>query len=275
MVSNIIQSEDERCPHCGRPIQYGHVEALGTVSNIRLECECISEKKAAEREKSIKEGRERLRLRMRREVGLSKRAIDQRFRNFIPKEGQNEALEKAKAFAKGYINQKNDGNGLLLIGGVGSGKTHLAAAIVNAIIDHFHISDDRAEEAGRYGDCGLVVSNFHWADIEFIGAVSLMERLRSSYDSNENTCDIIEQYQKTALLVLDDIGAEKPSDWTRERLFDIIDYRYNEYLPVVITTNSDIKEMRTKLGDRICDRIRSMCDICTVTAKSQRKTAKS
>ena len=75
------------------------------------------------------------------------------------------------------------------------------------------------------------------------------------------------------LLVLDDLGAEKSSEWTKSVLFEIIDYRYNEMLPILITTNCPPKELKAKIGDRSYDRIREMCALVPVTAESQRKTA--
>jgi len=76
------------------------------------------------------------------------------------------------------------------------------------------------------------------------------------------------------VLALDDMGAEKPTEWVNERLFEIIDYRYNEYLPVIASTNATPAELKTQIGERSFDRLREMCVFVAVTAKSQRVTAK-
>lgn len=261
-------SETEKCQYCGKPIVYGHVEMMGCEYDAPLECPCVTEKQERERADRIRVGREAIRSELRRRAGLSKRAVQQRFRNYRADEGQKEAFQAARQFAKEYIEGKNDGTGLLLIGGVGSGKSHLAAAIINAVVDYIQIPDRSAENSSD-GVCYGTPNS----DAYFVGSVSLLEQLRSSYDSDGGTGQIMEQCQKAGLLVLDDVGAEKTTDWARERLFEIIDYRYNDCAPVVITTNSSIGELRQKLGDRICDRIRSMCKTYTVTSKSHRQTA--
>jgi|GEM_PF-299796 len=262
-------SDTEKCRYCGKPIVYGHVEMMGCEYDMPLECPCVTEKRERERAGRILAGREAIRSELRRRAGLSKRAVQQRFRNYQADEGQKEAFQAARQFAKEYIERKNDGTGLLLIGGVGSGKSHLAAAIINAVVDYIQIPDSSAEHSSDGLFCGLLP----YCDAYFVGTVPLLEQLRSSYDSDGGTRQIMEQCQKAGLLVLDDVGAEKTTDWARERLFEIIDYRYNDCAPVVITTNSNINELRQKLGDRICDRIRSMCKTYTVTSKSHRQTA--
>lgn len=129
-------SETEKCQYCGKPIVYGHVEMMGCEYDAPLECPCVTEKQERERADRIRVGREAIRSELRRRAGLSKRAVQQRFRNYRADEGQKEAFQAARQFAKEYIEGKNDGTGLLLIGGVGSGKSHLAAAIINAVVDY-------------------------------------------------------------------------------------------------------------------------------------------
>lgn len=269
--SYTYESETERCPKCGRPILYGHTEVMGNTFESRLECPCVTERKERERAELLPVGRIQAREYRGRAAGLSKRSRSQRFRNYSPEEGQKEAFEGARAFAKAFIEDKNDGTGLLLIGGVGSGKSHLAAAVVNAVLDYIPIPDSEAEDAYNLG----YPVGARLYGVRFVPTVGLLEEIRASYDNDENTQELMQQYKTAKLLVLDDLGAERPTEWVRERLFDIIDYRYNECLPVVITSNANIPELRQHLGDRLCDRIRSMCKTFTVTAGSRRPTGDS
>jgi DNA replication protein DnaC len=75
------------------------------------------------------------------------------------------------------------------------------------------------------------------------------------------------------LLVLDDLGAEKTTEWVQSVIYEIIDHRYNEYLPLIITTNLKAGELAEKLGSRTADRIRSFCKLVMLNLKSQRPTA--
>ena len=83
----------------------------------------------------------------------------------------------------------------------------------------------------------------------------------------------IEQDKDVELLILDDMGAEKTSDWVCSVLFEIIDHRYNACLPLLVTTNCVPEELKKQIGARNFDRLREMCSLVSVTAKSQRPTA--
>ena len=73
------------------------------------------------------------------------------------------------------------------------------------------------------------------------------------------------------LLVLDDAGAEKWTEWTEPTLYTIIDERYSYCKPLIITTNSTLDELEKKIGDRAMDRVLEMCEIVENTGESYRK----
>ncbi len=94
--------------------------------------------------------------------------------------------------------------------------------------------------------------------------IELMEALK---EENQN----MTIYKKAKILVIDDLGAARNTEWASERLLEIIDYRYNQLLPVIFTTNLTPKDLKEKINNRIFDRLVEMCDFVSITAQSQRK----
>jgi len=92
---------------------------------------------------------------------------------------------------------------------------------------------------------------------EYINIPTLLSHLRTNL---HNESSIIEQYQKCKLLVLDDFGAEKMTDWSYQVLYLIISYRYDEMLPTIYTSNLNLQELANKLeDDRLPSRILQDC----------------
>jgi len=133
------------------------------------------------------------------------------------------AFNRARQYASGL-------EGWLLIqGGYGCGKTHLAAAIAN-----FAVS--------------MGVATL------FLTVPDLLDTLRFSYDSEDTTFEErFEEIRDAALLVLDDFGTQNATAWAREKLFQIINYRYINKLPLVVTTNLDLDEIEARIRSRLAD----------------------
>jgi DNA replication protein DnaC len=129
--------------------------------------------------------------------------------------------------------------GLMFLGPVGTGKTHLAACVVNAFLDQLK-------------------------RVTFGGVVDLLGRIRRSYgeEAQEEEWEIIDELTTAPLLVLDDLGKERVKDWVEEILFRIIDVRYGEKRPLVITTNfspQDLEKRYPEKGYAIVSRLAEMC----------------
>ena len=119
---------------------------------------------------------------------------------------------------------------LVLSGNHGSGKTHLAVAIANHRLDH-----------GR--------------PAIFIVVPDLLDRLRATFSPTSDITydELFETCRETELLILDDLGAQSSTPWAQEKLYQIINERYNRRLPTVITSNLRLDDMEMRLRSRIGD----------------------
>jgi DNA replication protein DnaC len=153
---------------------------------------------------------------------------DLSFESFDPEiQGMNEAYEAALAFA-----QEPGHNWLFLSGPCGVGKTHLAVAIA------------------RYA------MEWHRMTVYFAVVPDLLDHLRSTFDPSSGTAydDRFSTIRNAPLLVLDDLGTENATPWAKEKLYQIINHRYIEQMPTVITTNVDLGA-KGKIDERIYSRI--------------------
>jgi DNA replication protein DnaC len=136
----------------------------------------------------------------------------------------HEAYDRCRRFA-------DDPEGwLVLLGGYGCGKTHLAAAIANQVV-----------ALGRR--------------VLFLVVPDLLDYLRSAYapSSDVGLDDRMETIRNVPLLILDDLGAHHSTPWAQEKLFQIINHRYNNRLPTVITTNQRLEELDPRITSRLVD----------------------
>ncbi|CAN5366877.1 ATP-binding protein [soil metagenome] len=127
---------------------------------------------------------------------------------------------------------------VLFKGSIGSGKTHLAIAIALEIIRR------------------------HDTPVLFMVVPDLLDHLRSTFDPNSGTGydERFEQVRTSPILILDDLGTENATPWAREKLYQIFNYRYNERLPIIVTTNAELRPGaggRASSSNTIDERIRS------------------
>ncbi len=174
---------------------------------------------------------------MLRYIGIPKMYVNCGFENF---EGNEPLIEELKAMATGE-------RSLILRGNTGCGKTHLAIAMLK-------LSPD-------------------WKD-RFVTVPDLLLKIRGSFNGGDvREEEIIDTYSWARLLVLDDLGAEKTTDFTVDRLHLILDRRIREGLKTIITTNLTQDQIEKTFGARIASRLASMESI-KVNMPDRRKVRK-
>ena len=139
---------------------------------------------------------------------------------------------------------------MFLTGTVGTGKTHLIAGIIDWL-------------------ARLYKRKFDGYMIYYYSSTGLLNEIKNSYE--DKTSDkIISEIKNCALLIIDDFGAEKTTDWVLETYFEIIDFRYSNLKPTIIATNLTDKEIKEKLSERIMSRIYECCKGIKLTGKDYR-----
>jgi len=255
-----LRLDDKICPHCGRELQAEWVEfppALQKKYDKPGEwyyhpCTPECEKKNDQREWEIARRDSRVAT-LRERSGLSKRLKGYTLANFDHQ--VSKSTEKAFAKVMDYImNWKENqeaGRGLYFCGGVGTGKTHLAVAVMNELIQTKRVPS------------------------LFVTVPELLDNLRGAYnDPGRNLDEWMDAVKNADLLLLDDLGSERPTEWVQERLFVIINHRYRESLPTVFTSNIGPENLPAQLGERTASRIIAMCEGVELAGDDYRETVR-
>ena len=157
---------------------------------------------------------------------------------------KSQVSKTARRYVEKWEEVKNKNIGIILTGGVGTGKTFYAGCIANAIIDK-----------------GFSVQMFSLSDI-----------INADFDDKK---ELLADVERVSLLVLDDIGTERQTSYGYEIVEQVIDTRYQVRKPIIVTTNLSMDKIRTALDiqqTRMYDRILEMCPIqIAVTGKSKRQ----
>jgi len=172
------------------------------------------------------------------------------FENFIASnEGQTKALATAKAYADSWEQMQDRGSGLIFSGKAGTGKTHLACAIANAVID-------------------LAIP------AKFTTVTNMMRAIKETYskDSDDSESKVLQRLSDVPLLVLDEAGMDYGTDFNKTLLFEVLNSRYENVNPTIILTNLDATALKEYLGERVVDRMRDGGGkLVTFNWESQRK----
>jgi DNA replication protein DnaC len=140
------------------------------------------------------------------------------------------------------------GPSLLILGAVGTGKTYQAYGLVKWLFEQDLFRTIEITSA-----------------VEWYAAL----RPRSGVDSEA----VFERYANTDLLMIDDLGTGKNSEWCEEQNFRLVDYRYNRQLTTIFTSNTPPRELGERLGARTASRLTQMCDHVVIKGQDRRRAA--
>ena len=171
----------------------------------------------------------------------------------------NDSLKRAVTYANSVVaefpvRRTERDRGLLLIGLPGVGKTHLAVAMLKECI--------------HKGGTGL-----------FYTTIDLMAALRSTYSGQDSTTEsaVLRDVTEADIVVLDEMGRERVSDWRDEMLHLIVNARYSNRRPTIFTTNYDVADiddpdaLQVRVGVRIYSRLQEMCELMHLDAADYRE----
>lgn len=204
---------------------FGNQVLLWKPTPRRCSCEKASaywkeyDRKEAERKRAEEEAERNRQMRERIErllgqSGIKKRFQQRTFPNFkCDTPGRKKCYDIAKEYADNFPIHREIGDGLYIEGPNGTGKTHLAAAIALQLIEQ-----------------GIPVICKTSSDL-------LMDIRRSYDDSSMNEVQILDIYKRVDLLIIDDLGKEQCSDWSMSTLYSILNDRYEDMKPTIVTTN--------------------------------------
>ena len=266
LISDIVIDTDDKihkqCKFCGKLLGIKDYMALyenNFIENIATaysRCNCEEANKIwkqydeiIEKEK-LKEFNLKQIDKLFKNNNLGKRQLNSTFKNYKKTDKNKKAYENVKKYTNKLINGETN-MGLFITGTYGVGKTYLASCIANETIKN-NIT------------------------VIFGTLIQLLDFIKDTYkDYNTSDKEYLDLYSSIDLLIIDDLGKEKPTEWVLEKLFLIVNNRYNNYLPIVITTNYNRNQLRERLCinknysivDSIISRLYEMC--CGIEIKDE------
>lgn len=231
------------CHKCNTPKQV-RIEIFGQIRTPKCLCKCAAEQRDREAEEIKRLERER-RIKEKRRIGFA----DSDLINctFALDDKSNEKLSTvALKYVEDFQEMRERGKGLLFFGPVGTGKTFIAAAIANALIDKGY---------------SCLVTNF----------ARLVNTIQGMYTGKQEYIDSLNSFD---LLIIDDLAAERDTEYMNETVQMIVDNRYRAGLPLIVTTNLTSDELKNPADikkQRTYSRLLEMCIPLEVDGKDRRK----
>lgn len=233
--------ENDGLIHCGKCHEAKqtviHVELPGWENRmVRRACSCDRKIQAEEdRRRKAREDMEKV-TRLRNLSLMDEKVRDSTFSTFQTTQENARALKLCRRYVEAFDTMIEKNQGLLFWGNPGTGKTFAAACIANYLLDNMR---------------PVVMTSF-------VKLISELQKQRG--DEDEET--IISRLNQASLLIIDDLGAERSTDYALEKVYNVIDSRYRVKKPMLLTTNLSLKEMQSTTDiryARIYDRVFEVC----------------
>lgn len=225
-----------------------------SIKQKQLEMKRLEEEAKRQREEEALKKRQQEIDRLFNMSKLGERFKKRTFDTFIVDEENNKAYETAKRFVNNFEGAKAEGYGIVFSGTCGSGKTHIACSI------------------------GIELLN-KGIPVIYGTAITLLGKIKDTYSSNGKESDLLDLYSNVELLIIDDLGKENPSEWVVEKLYYIINQRYENLKPTIITSNFDLSSLADRLtvknnkstAEAIISRLSEMCVGVDMNFKDHRR----
>ena len=213
---------------------------------VHCMCKCERDKVAAEEETRKKEEKMRW-IREMKAAGLQDPMLKEY--TFGNDRGDNPVMKKAQMYVKNWKNFYSENIGLLLVGPVGTGKTFFAGCVANALLDQA---------------VPVLMTNFS----------KILNSLGGMFSEDRNK--YINSLSEFDLLIIDDLGIERTTDFALEQVYSVVDARYRSGKPMIFTTNLSVNDMKNAAAEdiryaRIYDRILEVCQPVLFSGKNYRR----
>lgn len=265
--------EPKTCRYCGKTLYHEGIWYAGVIyiwQKYPQRCDCPSAqeywrrkdekdrvKKLTEEEEAERKRRAERMQGLMDESGMKRRFMNRTFETYKTDTPEREkAYNVSRSYAENFDAAFKRGNGLYIMGGNGTGKTHLAAAIAIDLM--------RRE-----------------IPVIFRNSVTLMQELRDKLDHpDESIHGFYRSLREADLLIIDDLGKERCTEWTMSELYGIVNDRYEDMRPTIITTNYSPDNLAAALipsgGDRtkidaVVSRLRESCAVIVLDGEDYRK----
>jgi len=240
------------CKVCGekkeKVVEFPRFDGSGKTEKrtVRLKCRCEREEEEAYKRKLEHQEEQRNIDKLKNLSLIDAKLKNARFNTYSVTKENERVLKIARNYVHQFSSMYKNNQGLMFWGGVGTGKSFTAAVIANELLER---------------QCSVIMTSF----------VKLLDEMGSNERTND---DYIKRLNSAKLLVIDDLGVERSTNYALEKVYDIIDSRYRNGQPVIITTNLTIDEMKNCEDIRyirIYDRIFEMCYPVKMEGMSWRK----